>query len=606
MTTTRARRTLLLAILVTAAAAAAQPSYTLDTDPLRLANRALEQGDLATARARYEEAVGAGYRLVEAHTGLATVARREGRLDAAEAHYRQALDASGGRAAEAAAGLGLILLRRGEPDLAAASFTSALAADDKNWLAHFGRALLHIERGEWAPAEAELASGRGRRGVAAGEDLYQRGRALVLLGQGDAAEAEKAALQAMSLNPSDPTNGELLARVYAARGVPALAIQAYEQALAAPGMQPTAPLLHQLGDLYRAQQKYNEAHDRYVRAVALDSTYTPVYEDLGDLLRQAGRHELAARAYLRYVEAAPADTSAWLGLASSLAELRRWDQAREAAAHARALDPASLAAQRAFARAGLHAADPAVKAEAAALMASLPADEAGFSATEWLDLAAVQIERKEYDAANATLARAAAADTTLYQVPFQQGVLALRTGQPTAAVAAFRRAGALAPESAPVQLNLGIALYQAGDAQAAIAALRGAVALDPASSTARVMLGQTLAAKGETAAAEAEYREVLARQPDNAAALRGLGFCRLRAADYAGAARAYAGATDAEPGSADGWAGLGSARLGQGDLDGAEAAFARARALDPKNVMLQKGTELLNQARSARKENQSR
>ncbi len=608
-TTTRTRALaacLLTVVLAGVVLAADPPSYTLDTDPLRLANKALEKGDLAEATSRYEEAVAAGYKLADAHTGLAMVAVREGRYDEAEAQFRRAIDVAGGRAAAAHAGLGVVLLRQGRDEAAAAEFTAALAIDDDSWVAHYGRARLHLARGEWPQAEAELARGSKTRGLAEREDLYHHGRALLALGTGDTTEAEKAALQAVSLNPGNPENGELLARIYTQRGVPALAIQAYEQALTAPGVQPTAPMLHQLGNLYRGQQRYNEARDQYLRAVDLDSTYVPVFGDLADLLRVANRHVMAARTYLRYVAVVPDDTSAWLGLAASLGELRRWDQAVDAAAHAHALDPASVEAQRAYARAGLHATDPAVRAGAADLMASLPDDGAPWTATDWLDLAAVQMERKAYADAGNALARAAAADSTSYQVPFQQGVLALRTGEPPLAVTYFERAAALAPDSAPVQLNLGIAHYQAGQMPQATAALRAAVARDPASTTARVMLAQTLAAAGENAEAEREYREVLATQPNHGQALRGVGFCRLRAADYRGAVTAYTEATAAEPNSADGWAGLGSAQLGLGDLDAAESAFARARSLDPKNVMLQRGTELLNQARSARKENQPR
>jgi tetratricopeptide (TPR) repeat protein len=582
---TRAVAACLLAVALSATAlsatalAADPPTYTMDTDPLRLAAKAIEAGAFAEARSHFEEAVAAGYRLADAHTGLATVAVREGRYAEAEAQYRQAIDAAGGRAAEAHAGLGVVLLRQEQTEAAAAEFTAALAIDDDNWLAHYGRARLHIARGAWPEARTELERGRARHGVTAGEDLYHHGRALLLLGAGDTIEAEKAALLAVSLNPQDPDHGALLARIYTQRGVPALAIQAYEQALSAPGVQPTATMLHQLGNLYRGQQRFNEARDQYLRAVALDSTYVPVFGDLADLLRRAGRHEMAARTYLRYVADAPADTSAWLGLAGSLTELRRYDQACDAAAHARQLDPTGAEAQRAFVRAGLHATDPAVKAEAADLMASLLDDGTAWTAAELLDLAAVQMERKTYDAAVVTLARAAAADSTLYQVPFQQGVLALRTGQPQAAVASFERAVTLAPESAPVQLNLGIAHYQAGQVPEAIAALRAAVERDPSSTTARGMLAQTL---------------------------RGVGFSCLRAADYQGAVKAYTEAANVEPNDADGWAGLGNAQLGLGNLDTAESAFARARSLDPRNVMLQKGTELLNQARSARKENQPR
>ncbi len=306
-------------------------------------------------------------------------------------------------------------------DAAAAEFTAALAIDDDCWPAHYGRARLHIARAEWPQAEAELAHGSKRRGLTDREDLYHQGRALLLLETGNAAEAEKAALLAVSVNPANPENSELLARIYTQRGVPALAIQAFEQALSTPGVRPTAPMLHQLGNLYRGQQRFNEARDQYLRAAALDSNYVAVYGDLADLLRRADRHEMAARAYLRYVADAATDTSAWLGLASSLTALRRYDQARDAAARARELDPASREAQRAFVRAGLHAADPAVKAEAADLMLAMPDDGAAWTAAELLDLAVVLMERKAFDTAGATLARAAAADSTSVPGAFPAG-----------------------------------------------------------------------------------------------------------------------------------------------------------------------------------------
>lgn len=612
--TTRSPRMIALLLALAAAGAlagagwtpaGAQSAYTLDTDPLRLGNKAFEQGRFDEARARYDEAVAAGYRLVDAHQGLAHVAQRLGRLDEAEAEYRLAVAASGGRAPAAQAGLGLLLLRRGRSADARPLFEQAIAADGNIWPAHYGLALLDLEAGDTAQAARRLERGAKRRGANDGEDMYHRGRALLLLAGGDLAGAEAAALSAMHANPADPEHAQLVARVYQQRGVPALAIQAYEQALAAPGAAAAAPLLHQLGNLYRDQQRFNEAHDRYVRAVAVDSTYAPVFGDLAGLLRRAGRHEAAARTYLRYLEAAPADTSAWLGLTESLLALRRYDQAAAAAVRARALDPAAEPARLAFARAAIAGSDPAVKAEAAAVLAELSATTS-LDVALLLSLAGWQTEQQQYDAALATLARAAAADSTLHQVPFQQGVVALRAGRTDDAVAAFTRAIALEPGSASGYLNLGIAQYQTGRLDEAIPTLRQAVARDEHLTVARLMLAQALAATGENAGAEAEYRQVLAAQPDHAQALRGLGFCRLRQADYSGAAASYDRATAAEPGNADGWAGLGSARLGQGQLDAAAAAFERARAIDPRNTLLQSGIKLLEQARNSRKENEPR
>ncbi|HOX24535.1 MAG TPA: tetratricopeptide repeat protein [Candidatus Krumholzibacteria bacterium] len=588
-----------------AAAAGDEPSYTLDDDPLRLGNRALEEGRLDDARARFAEAVAAGYRVAEAHRGLADVALRQGRLDDAEGEYRLAIAAGGEHAPEAQAGLGVLLLRRGRPLEARPLLERALAADGGSWLAQYGLARLDLAAGDLERAADRLERGRKRRGVAEGEDLYLHGRALLLLAGSDLAGAETSALRAMHLNPADPEHAELVARVYEQRGVPALAIQAYEQALAAPGATASAPLLHQLGNLYRAQQRFNDAHQTYLRAIAADSTYAPVLADLADLLSRADRHDTAARTYLRYLETADGDTSAWLGLAGSLQALRRYDEAAQAAAKARALDAASDEARLAFARAAIHGSDSVARDEAAAILLALP-DSVVADATTLLSLAAWQGDRARIAAAESTLARAAAADSTLYQVPFQQGLLALRAGRTDDAIAAFGRALDLSPDTAAIHLNLGIALYQAGRLADAMPSLRRAADLDPGFTVARVMLAQTLAATGEIAAAEDEYRQALATAPRHAPALRGLGFCRLRQADYAGAARYYGDATAAEPDNADGWAGLGSARLGQGQLDAAAAAFDRARRIDPRNALLLSGAKLLEQARNTQKENEPR
>ncbi|MFO7655166.1 MAG: tetratricopeptide repeat protein [Candidatus Krumholzibacteriia bacterium] len=579
-------------------AAAQRRNYTIDTDPIRLGDRALEQGRLPGARQHYEEAVANEHHVREAYLGLARIAVREGRYPDAEANYRQALAAAGDSFPEARAGLALLLLRLGRELEAEQELEQALARDDKVWAAHYGMARRYLAAGEWEKARRELERGEGGKGVTEGEDLYHHGTALYHLGKGDVAEAEKSALRAMHLNPADPEHSALVARIYEQRGTRTLAIQAYEQALATPGMEPTAPMMHALGRLYGAENRFNDAAERYRQAVAVDSTYAPAVKDLADLLRRADRHEMAARTYLRYVELDPENVDALLGLAETLYEVGRYTSAAEAARAALRLDPASDAAALALARAGIHSSDDAVKAEAAQLMQKLPADS-GWTARDLVALAAWQTELRRFEEAQASLERAAQLDAELFEVPFQQGVVALRAGRPDAAARYFQRAAGLRPQSAAAHLNLGIARYQAGSVAEAVPALREALAQDEDLVLARLLLAQALAATGQESAAEQQYQGVLEREPQNAKALRGLGFCRIRQSDYAGAVDAYRRATEAEPGNADAWAGLGSAYLGLERYDDAEAAFAKARAIDPENIMLVKGTEILNQARNA-------
>ncbi|HEX9640714.1 MAG TPA: tetratricopeptide repeat protein, partial [Candidatus Krumholzibacteria bacterium] len=81
-----------LLFLATSLAAAQQRTYGLDEDPIRLGQKALYSGDLASSAARFREAIAADYHLDQAIYGLAQVAVRQGRFEDAEPLYRQAID----------------------------------------------------------------------------------------------------------------------------------------------------------------------------------------------------------------------------------------------------------------------------------------------------------------------------------------------------------------------------------------------------------------------------------------------------------------------------------------------------------------------------------
>ena len=414
-------------------------------------------------------------------------------------------------------------------------------------------------------------------------------------------------MRAQVLNPADPQHAQLVARIYRQLGHKALAITAYEDALATPGLVPTAPFLHDLGRLYEDEKRFNEASERYLQAVAADSTYAPAMKDLADLYDRAGRFDMAAGTFLRYLDLVPGDLAARLCLGDCLLELGRFDQAAAAAGIAWSEGLDDPMAGFTFATAGIRAHSDTLRDHAAEVMISL-LDESGggyaWQTEDLLELAAWQVDHKDHEGARKTLTRAEGLAPEDPRIPFQLGLAELAAGRAPEAVEQCQKAAALDPAAPANFLNLGIARYQAGQVEESIPAFRQAAALRPDLVIARLLLAQALAATGSLPDAEMEYRGILELEPRNAKALRGVGFCRLRAADYPGAVKAYTQATEADPANADGWAGLGNARLGAGDLDAAEAAFAKAKAIDPQNIMLRTGTQLLDQARNGGKENQ--
>lgn len=591
---------LLLAAVLAAPAAAQKRSYTLDEDPVRLGTRAFEENRLPDARTYFLEALANDYQPERAQLGLARIATLEGRNEDAEAFFRHAIDTqqkTGKEFPEARAGLGLLLLRLGRTAEANLEFDQALKEKRDLWEAKFGRAWVLLQEKQWEPARKLLDEGAKQKGSTEGEDLYHFGMALYHEGKGNTADAEREALTALNLNASYPEYARLVGRLYEARDAPALAIDAYERALAAPGMKPTAPMLRTLGSLYQKVERYNEARDRYLAAVQVDSTYAPALKDLGQLFQLAKQHERAASVYLRYVNLEPSDVDVLVGLAESCLAVGRNAQALEAADAAMALESGSIDVRKVYARAAIRSRDNEKKADAARILATLD-EPKGLEVSDWIALAAFQTSRRQFAQASESVRAALALDPASANAYFQQGVIDLSQGRADAAVQQFETAIRHDPEVAGYHLNLGIAQFQRQDLAAAVPRFRRALELRPDLAVGRLLLAQALAATDSTDAAATQYQKILETDPQNAKALRGLGYCEIRSADYAAAVRAYRSANEIEGDNADGWAGLGNAHLGLRQLDEAARAFERARALDPQNATMLKGMELLEQARS--------
>jgi tetratricopeptide (TPR) repeat protein len=579
---------------------AEQKNTTYKEDPIRAGTEALEEMRLPDAKAKFEEALANGYQTPKAKFGLAEVSLRSGRFEDAERFYREALDAQakeGGKEfPEAHAGLGLLLIDSDRWDEGAEQIHIASKQNSDYWPATYGEARLLLRAHKWDEAEKLLNKGAKQKGVSQGEDLFHHGWALYYLGTNDLTMAETEALSAFHLNPSDPWHGKLVAQVYERRNVPALAIAACEEVLQTPGVTPTASFVHFMGTLYQKGGRYTEARDSYLRAVEIDSTYSPVLKDLAGLLQLAKQYDKAAQIYLRYIQQEPRDVDALVGLSGSLYDAGRYAQALDAATKAMDIDSTRTEVRIAYARAAIRNRDRLVRDRAALVYASLP-DTLHWQSKDRVLLAAYQIETGQPEAAKVNLNEVVASDSTYAEAYFQLGLLALKTEGPDVAVGYFDQAIRHDPKVPLYYLNAGVAHFQAKRFNKAIPAFRSAIGLDPRFVTAHALLGQSLIAVDSLSAAEAQYIRAVEIEPTNAMALRGLGYCYMKRASYKDAADTYKMATTADPKNADGWVGLGQAYLGLGNVPEAEVALRQAQAIDPNNASLRGTWDLLKRAR---------
>ncbi len=579
---------------------AARRSYSYNEDPIRAGTKALDEMRLSDAKAKFEEALENNYQTPKAKFGLGEVMLRSGRLEEAERLYREALDAQtreGGKdLPEAHASLGLLLIDSDRWEEGAEQIHTAYRQDPDYWPAAYGEARLLLHDRKWDDAERLLNKGAKRKGVPEGEDLFHHGWALLYLGTNELASAETEALAAFHMNPSNPTHGKLVAQVYERRNVPALAIAACEEVLQTPGITPTASFVHFMGTLYQKAGRYNEARDRYLQAVDIDSTYAPVLKDLAGLLFMAKQYDTSAQIYLRYVEREPHDIDAWVGLAGSLDDGGRQAQALGAAGKAMELDSTRSDVQIAYARVAIRNRDRLIRDRAARIYGSLR-DSAELKTKDRVLLASYQIETNQLETARRNLGDVVATDSSSAEAYFQLGLLSLKTSSADSAIDYFDRAIRLDPKVPLYHLNAGVAHFQLKDFKEAIRACRRSVELDPRLVIGHTLLGQALIAADSLSAAEAQYKKAVDIDPKNGTALRGIGYCSLKRSAYQEAVDAYKSATETDPRNGDGWVGLGQAYLGLGNVTAATGALRQAQTVDPNNASLNASWELLNRAR---------
>jgi tetratricopeptide (TPR) repeat protein len=156
-------------------------------------------------------------------------------------------------------------------------------------------------------------------------------------------------------------------------------------------------------------------------------------------------------------------------------------------------------------------------AAAVAVLGKLVQDYPDY-ASAWLGFGRALVQLERYAAAERALRQAALLDPERVEVQFYLGVALFQQGRTLDATTFFRRATELRPDYALAQYNLGQCLKAQGDLGGAIAALRAAVRYKPHYAQAHTDLGELLARDGQRELALQHARLALELDPTDARA----------------------------------------------------------------------------------------
>ncbi len=324
-------------------------------------------GRLDQAEAAYREILDADPNDADAHHLLGVIANQRGDFSRAIEHISWAL-ALAPTAAIYLVNLGEAYRRGGQPGPAAKRYHDALALDSALAEPHHGLAELAFAAADYVQAAAHYRSALARRP----DDAELAFRLGVSLRAAEAwPAAERAFVAALTLDPMLAEAHANLADLLRRRGEPAAAERHYRHALeidpkAAPIHNNYAVLLADLGRFDRAIAHHREAMvlapEYYDAAVNLGDTLAAcgrldqAQAALETVLRDAPKHfaahialgalsnrqsqpEAAAACYRRAIALRPDDALAWDGLGTSLADAGRVDEALAALRRAVALRP---------------------------------------------------------------------------------------------------------------------------------------------------------------------------------------------------------------------------------------------------------------------------
>jgi protein O-GlcNAc transferase len=296
-----------------------------------------------------------------------------------------------------------------------------------------------------------------------------------------------------------------------------------------------------LGNVFAAQGRPDEAMRSYIAALALQPDYADALCNLGRVFRERNQPDEAEKCYRRALAAAP-------GLAAACGELERLQRDRES--------------------------------RIAQLLAEERRGE-GKDAQAHIDLGKRLRACGLRDKAFAHFGKALSLAPDFGPALYQAGNAHLTAGELDQAIACYSRALAADPDFADAHINLGYALQARGRLDEAASSYRRALALAPNIADTHLNLGNVHRERGELEAARECYEKALALAPDLVPAYVNLGNVKLRLARAQEAIACFRSALALEPDMSETHYNLGMAAHHAGMFAPAKAALVRYLAANP-------------------------
>ena len=452
-----------------------------------------------------------------------------GRLDAAEALYRQGLAADpflqqGWRL------LSVLTQQRGKFQDCLPMIERALALGRAGPdLANLANALNQLGRPEEAAAAASEALRLDPRLVSAHSNLGVANRTL---GHLEAAAQNFAA--AAALQPS-------YADAHANLGVLLTELGRPEQAEAplrtAAALSPqSAEVRFNLGNALLRQMRFPEAREAYLEAIRLRPAYAEAHGNLAAACKGIGDLDQSLVHYADAANLAPRDLTLLQNYALMLAELRRFGEAIPVYEHSLAIEPNQ----------------PATHTNLGSAIQEFVRDKHSPDVLPLLDRAILAHRH------------ALALMPELFAAQANLGLALLARGHHAEAVTAFEKALELDPNSAESYSNLGQCLLDVRRFDDAEIACRRAIELNPKLPEAHSTLGNVFIGRNQVVEAEPHFRDALALRPTMAGGWCNLGVSLFRQGRSAEAEAVYLKAVELEPTMPDGHWNLALALLQRG------------------------------------------
>ncbi len=300
---------------------------------------------------------------------------------------------------------------------------------------------------------------------------------------------------------------------------------AYQQALA---QQPGDALaLYNLGHLYQLYSRWSDAAAAFGQAVSQQSNLVPAWHKLAAMELRANRREQALAAAEQAVALAPEQAAGWFHLADALGRFERWHDSQQALERCLALQPHFPEALNNLGlvrktQGDLTGATAAFEAALQHAPLSDP-DNTSFAAEIYANLAQLELDAHQLDAAQHWCAQALALEARNAKVQFSQGNVLNALGQHEAAASALRLALELEPDFPEALNNLGNILLSLRRHSESIATFERAIAqrTDYAEALANLANAQREASYPDLA--EQALQEAIRIKPDFAAAHSNLG-----------------------------------------------------------------------------------